>query len=60
MYSTSTFNVSVIGRDKGCTINYTPSLEGVPKGKDEGTPEGKGLYLTIYTESSSHMDSISF
>ena len=35
--------MSVLGRDKGYTVKYNP----LP----EGTPEGKGLYLTVYPES---------
>ena len=38
--------VSVLGRDKGHTIKCNPLPYGVP----EGTPEGKGLYLTVYPE----------
>ena len=39
-------NVSVLGRDKGYTVKYNPSPEGVP----EGTPEGQGVYLNVYPE----------
>ena len=42
--------VSVLGRDEGYTVKYTPSPEGVPK--------GKGVFLTVYPESSPIMDSI--
>ena len=45
-------NVSVLGREEGYTVKYTPS--------PEGTPEGKGVYLTVYPESSPNTDSISF
>ena len=48
--------VSVLGRDKGCTVKCSPLHKGVP----EGTSEGGGLYLTIYLESSPNMGSISF
>ena len=48
--------VSVLGREEGYTVKYTPSAEGAP----EGSPEGKGVYLTIYSESSPNMESISF
>ena len=44
--------VSVLGREEGCTVKYTPSPEGVPK--------GKGVFLTVYPESNPIMDSISF
>ena len=44
--------VSILGRDEGYTVKYTPSPEGVPK--------GEGLFLTVYPESSPIMDSISF
>ena len=52
--------VSVLGQDKGCTVKFTPSPEGVPKAKPEGTPEGKGMYLNVYPESSPNTDSITF
>ena len=48
--------VSILERDKVYTVKYTPSPEGVPK----GTPEGKGVYLTVYTKQSLNTDSISF
>ena len=48
--------VSVLGRDEGYTVKYNPLPEGVP----EETPEGKGLYLTIYPELSPNTDIISF
>ena len=35
---------------------YTPPPEGVP----EGTPEGGGVNLTVYPESSTNTDIISF
>ena len=38
--------LSLIGQDKGYTVKYSPSSEGIP----EGTPNGKELYLTIYSE----------
>ena len=28
--------VSLLGRDKGYTVKYTPQLEGVPEGKAQG------------------------
>ena len=31
-------------------VKYTPLPEGVPEGKAEGTLEGEGLCLTVYTE----------
>ena len=36
------FTVSVLGQDEGCTVQYSP----LP----EGTPEGKGLYLTVQVQ----------
>ena len=48
--------VSVLGREEGYTVKYTPFPEGVP----EVTPEGERVYLTVYPESSPNMDSISF
>ena len=30
------------------------------RAKPEGTPEGKGVYLTVYPESSPNTDSISY
>ena len=44
--------VSILGRDKGYTVKYTPSPEGVPK--------GQGVYLTVYTNSSPMTECISF
>ena len=35
--------VSLLGRDKGYTVKYNHFPEGVAA----GTPEGKGLYLTV-------------
>ena len=43
-------------RDKGYTVKYNPLPEGVPN----GTPEGKGVYLTVHPKLSPNMDSISF
>ena len=41
-------NVSVLGREEGYTVRYTPA------------PEGKGVYLIVYPESSPNTNSISF
>ena len=49
------FTVSVLGREEGYTVKYTPLPEGVP----EGTPEGEGVYLTVYPESSPNTENIS-
>ena len=46
--------VSVLGRDEGYTVKYTPLAEGVP----EGTPEGIGVYLTVYPELSPNTGSM--
>ena len=40
--------------------NIPLCLNELPRAKPEGTPEGKGVYLTVYPESSLDMDSISF
>ena len=50
--------VSVLGRDEGYTVKYNPLLEGILRAKPEGTPKGKGLYLTIYPESGPNTDII--
>ena len=47
---------TVLGREEGFTVKYTPPSEGVT----EGTPEGGGVYLTVYPESSPNTDIISF
>ena len=44
--------VSVLGREEGYTVKYTPSPEGVP--------EDEGVCVTVYPESSPNTDSISF
>ena len=48
--------VSILGRDKGYTVKYNPLPEEVPK----GTIKGKGLYLTVYHDSSPNTRIISF
>ena len=41
--------------------SYIPlCLKEFPRAKPEGTPEGKGLYLTVYPKSSHNTDIISF
>ena len=40
--------------------NIPLRLKEFPRAKPEGTPEGKGVYLTVYPESSPNTDSISF
>ena len=57
---TQTSCILILGRDEGYTVNYNPLPEGVPKGKAEGTPEGEGVYLTIYLQLSPNTDSILF
>ena len=47
--------VSLLGREEGYTVKFTPSPEGVP----EGTPEGEGVYLSVYPELSPNTDSVS-
>ena len=44
------------GLKEGYTFKYTPLPEGVP----EGTPESKGVYSTVYPESSPNTNSILF
>ena len=46
------YTVSVLGRDKICTVKY--------RRPPEGTPKGGQLYLTLYPESSPNTGSISF
>ena len=45
------YTVSVLGQEEWYTVKYTPSPEGVPK--------GKGVFLTVYPESNPIMDDIS-
>ena len=40
--------------------NITLCLKEFPRAKPKETPEGKGLYLTVYPESSPNTDIISF
>ena len=40
--------------------NITICLKEFPRAKPEGTPEGKGLYLTVYSKWSPNTDIISF
>ena len=40
--------------------DITPCLKEFPRAKPQVTPEGKGLYLTVYLESSPNADIISF
>ena len=47
---------SVLGQGEGNTVKNNPLPEGVPK----GTPEGKGLYLTVYPESSPYTGIMNF
>ena len=51
--------VSVLGREEGYTVKYTTPPEGVPEGKPKRTPEGGGVYLTVYPELSPDTDIIS-
>ena len=41
-------------------VKYNPLPEGVPGGEAQRTPEGNGLYMTVYPKSSLNMDIISF
>ena len=40
--------------------NIPLRLKEFPRAKPKGTPEGGGVYLTVYPESSPNTDSISF
>ena len=40
--------------------NIPLRLKEFPRAKPKGTPEDKGVYLTVYPESSPNIDSISF
>ena len=40
--------------------NIPHRLKEFPRAKPEGTPEGEGVYLTAYPESSPNTNSISF
>ena len=57
---TTHYTVSVLGREEGYTVKYTPCLKEFPRAKPEGTPEGKGIYLTVYPELSPNSDGVSF
>ena len=48
--------VSVLGREEQYTVKYTPLPETVLRVKPEGTPEGEGVYLTVYSELSPNTD----
>ena len=40
-------------------VKYVPlCLKEFPRAKPEGTPEGKGVYLTVYPELNPNRDSI--
>ena len=41
-------------------IKYTLWQKEFPRAKPKGTPEGGGVYLNVYRESSPNTDSISF
>ena len=45
-------------RRGGYTVKYNPLPEEVPESEAEGTPEGNGLYLTVYPETSPNTDII--
>ena len=54
------YTVSILGREEGHTVKYTPPPEGVPEGKARKTSEGGGVYLTVYPKLSPNSDIISF
>ena len=47
------------GKRRNIRSNIPLCLKEFPKAKLEGTPESKGVYLTVYPESSPNTDSIS-
>ena len=53
-------NVSVLGRDKWYYVNIALRLREFLRAKPKETPEGGGLYFTIYPKLSPNMGSISF
>ena len=54
------YTASILERDNGYTLKYSPLPEGVPEGEPEQTPECGRLYLTLYPELILNTDSISF
>ena len=50
--------VSVLGRDQGCTVKYSPLAEGVPQGEAQGNFRRQWVYVTIYPELSINIDAI--
>ena len=51
---------SVLVETRDIWSNINLCLKEFPRAKPEGTPEGKGLYLTEYPELSTNKDIISF
>ena len=49
-------SVTVLGQDEGYTVKYTLCLKEFLRAKPEGSPEGKGLYLTVYPSSRPNTD----
>ena len=43
LFSFIKYTVSVLGREEGYMVKYTPS-----RSEPEGTPEGKEVYLAFY------------
>ena len=52
------YTVSVLGQDEGSNIPLC--LQKFQRAKPKGIPEGGEVYLTVFTESITNMDSISF
>ena len=42
--------VSILGRGRDIRSNIPLRLKEFPRAKPEGTPEGGGVYLTVYPE----------
>ena len=51
---------SYLDETRDIRSNITLCPKEFPRAKPKGTPEGKGLYLTVYPESSPNTDIISF
>ena len=50
-------SVSVLGWDVGYTVKIPIRMKEFPRVKPKVTPEGEGVYLTVYTVSSANIDS---
>ena len=50
--------MSVLGLDSGYTVKYTPPPSAVPSALPSVTPEGGGVYLTVYPSSRPNTDTV--